>query len=128
MRVAKVFANAFESGKLLGFADIIFSLTDGGNGCMTIRGYKIFKGNNGGIQVGLPSKKDDKGEYRPLVSMDFENEDAKAFMDHVTEEVAKAYAAALKVKKDGGNTGSNNSGTGSSVPSGGGIDDDDIPF
>ena len=121
MRVAKVFANKYESGKLLGFADIIFSLTDGGNGCLTIRGFKIFKNEKGsGIQVGLPSKKDDKGEYRPLVSMDFENEDGKAFMNHLTEEVVKAYnSAPAKGEKKQGDAQAQN---------GGGIGDEDIPF
>jgi len=126
MRVAKVFAKRYESGKLLGFADIIFSLADGGNGCMTIRGFKIFKNEKGGgIQVGLPSKQDDKGEYRPLVSMDFENEDAKAFMNHLTDEVAKAYnnAPARGEKKQ---SSAPNSET--NTDSGGGIGSDDIPF
>ncbi len=116
MRVAKVFPpKRLNSGKLLGFTDIMFSLSDNGNGCMTIRGFKIFKGQNGGVQVGLPSRKDGE-EYYPLVSMDFDNKDAKAFMDHVTEEVAKVY-----------NAGPTKSST-ETTNSGGGIDDSDIPF
>ena len=123
MRVAKVFPNKYESGNLLGFADIIFSLSDGGNGCMTIKGFKIFKNQNGsGIQVGLPSKPSEvKGEYRPLVKLDFDNEDAKAFMDHVTEEVAKAYYNAPpkdQKKQDASKSDSVNNG----------ISDEDVPF
>jgi len=120
MRVAKVFQpKKLNSGKMLGFVDISFSLTDGGNGCLTIRGFKIFKGKDGGIQVGLPSRKEGN-EYYPLVSMDFENEDAKAFMNHVTEEVARAYNAAPSQ----GPT----ENTSSTSSSGGGITDEDLPF
>lgn len=114
MRVAKVFPpKKLSSGKMLGFVDIIFSLVDGGDGCLTIRGFKIFKGNNGGIQVGLPSRKEGN-EYFPLISMDFDKSEAKAFMDHVCEEVAKVYNATPATD----NTQKSNKG----------IKDEDIPF
>ena len=117
MRVAKVFPpKKINSGKMLGFVDIMFSLSDDSDGCMTIRGFKIFKGSNGGIQMGLPSRKDGD-EYYPLISMDFDKNDAKALMNHITEEVAVVYNAAPS--KDS---------TDNSNNSGGGIDDSDIPF
>ena len=122
MRVAKVFPpkRLNNSGKLLGFTDIMFSLTDGGNGCLTIRGFKIFRGDNGMIQVGLPSRKDGT-EYYPLVQMDFENEDAKAFMNHVVEEVARAYNSSPE-KTTTSSVSSNDTSGGS------GIEEQDIPF
>jgi DNA-binding cell septation regulator SpoVG len=119
MRVAKVFPKKYEKGALLGFADIIFSLTSGGNGCLTVRGFKIFRGKDGGgIQVGLPAKKEENGEWYPVISADTENnEDARAFLDHVTEEVARAYNAISSDQKKSSNAGN-----------GPGISDDDIPF
>ena len=115
MRVAKVFPpKKVTSGKLLGFTDIVFSLVDDGDGCMTIRGWKIFKGNNGAIQVGLPSRKDGN-EYFPLISMDFDKPEAKAFMDHVSEEVAKVYNATASDETTSGKKKAE-------------IEQDDIPF
>jgi DNA-binding cell septation regulator SpoVG len=117
MRVAKVFPKPHEKGQLLGFADIIFSLTSGGNGCLTIRGFKVFKGKDGsGIQVGLPSKKETNGEWYPIMSADQENEDAKAFLNHVTDQVARVFNNAKKAAP---------AQESNSSP---GIDDGDIPF
>ena len=100
MRAVKVFVNRHKSGKLLGFADVIFALSDGGNGCITIKGFKIFKGQDDiGLQVGLPSRKDDKGEYHPLVWMDFDNEDAKVFMNHITDVITREYHNPTNTRK-----------------------------
>ena len=112
MRVAKVFPpKKLNSGKLLGFVDILFALSDGGDGCMTIRGWKIFKGDNGRIQVGPPATKNGN-DYFPVMNFNFEKEDAKALMNHITEEVAKTY---------------NNSDS-SEPTSKKGVSSDDVPF
>jgi len=95
MRVEKVWINKFKSGKLLGFADIMFSLRDDGNGIFTIKGFKIFRDDDGnGVQVALPSKKEENGKYYPLVSVNIEDPDGVAFMDHIKEKVAIAYQGA----------------------------------
>jgi len=121
MKVAKVFVNKYNKGKLLGFCDIIFALNEGGNGCLTIRGFKIFKDDNGnGIQVATPSKKEDNGQYYPLVKLDFDNQDAKDFMNHIKDEVTKAYnGAGDSAKKHQSNNSSD---------AGSGIGEGDIPF
>lgn len=95
MRVEKVWVNKFQSGKLLGFADILFSLREGGNGILNIKGFKIFRDDNGsGLQVALPSKKDDKGGYLPLLTLAKDDPDSVAFMDHLKEKVSIAYNSA----------------------------------
>lgn len=92
MRVAKVWINKFQSGKLLGFADVLFSVREGGNGVLNIKGFKIFRDDDsGGIQIALPSRKDDKGEYRPLVHLNKEDPDATELMNHIKEKISVAY-------------------------------------
>jgi len=118
MKVAKVWLNKYESGKLLGFADITFSLTDGGDGCFTVRGWKIFKDDNGGITVATPSKKDEKdGKYYPLVQILDENTDGQALLAHVKEAVAMKFNNMGAKKHENQNSGV-----------GGGIEEGDIPF
>ena len=89
----KVLTNA---GKLLGFANIQFSLLDEGDGCLTINDWRIFQGDNGEVTVGVPSKRDenDKSKYYNTLFLDTEKPEASDFLNHVTEEVAKAYRVA----------------------------------
>jgi len=119
MRVAKAFVKKYESGKLLGFADVIFNLTGEGDGCVTIKSFKIFKKDEGGIQLGMPAPKNEKGEYFPVLKIDIEKPDGKEFLDHLTEEIYKAYNGK---SSDGPQTPNQNNN------SGGGIGSDDIPF
>ena len=117
MQVSKVWVNPYEKGKLLGFADVKFALKNGGQGCMTWRGFKLFKDDSGEIQLGLPTRevmKDGKKEYFPVINLDKDNADCEELMSHITAEVVKAYQAKLNEGPSGG----------SSEPSG----DDDIPF
>lgn len=117
MQVSKVWVNPYEKGKLLGFADIKFKLSDNGQGCMTWTGVRLFKDDDGEIQLGLPTReamKDGKKEYFPVIKMDKEDKDCQSLMSHITSEVVKAYEEKLSEGNSGGGT------------SGGG--DDDIPF
>jgi len=117
MQVSKVWINPYEKGKLLGFADVKFKLSNNGQGCMTWRGFKLFKDDGGEIQLGLPSRevmKDGKKEYFPVINLDKENKDCQELLSHITSEVVKAYEEKLNEGSSGG------------APSSGG--DDDIPF
>jgi len=120
MRVAKVFINKFSSGKMRGFANVRFSLTDGGDGCVTISGFKVFEGQDG-LWVAAPSRKDDKsGEWKPLVDFYMKDADAEAFKKHIDEEVIRAY-----LNKDDSQPAQS---ANSQASSGGGIAEEDIPF
>ena len=68
-----------KPGKLLGFADVTFSLVDGGPGVLTIKGFRIFKDDkNNGVSVALPSQfNQQKGEWYKTVLVDYENPEAK---------------------------------------------------
>ncbi len=94
MKVTKVWINQYEKGNLLGYANIQFSLLDSGDGCMTIRDWSIWSNDNV-ITVGMPSKPNPKeeGKYFNSVTLDTEKPEASDFLNHVTEEVAKAYRA-----------------------------------
>jgi len=133
MKVAKVFPpTKYESGKLVGFCDIMFNLTDDGNGCLTMKGFKIFKDDkNGGVSVAMPSTKNVKdGEWYPTVKLDVENQDAKDLLDNIQSAVNVAWGNLTnQASKHKANNNNNNGDNGYDIGySGGGIDDSDLPF
>lgn len=104
MKVTNVWVREYKSGALLGFADVQFSLDDGNESHMTWKGFKLFQGDNGDIQIGLPSKKDDKGKkdektgkdiYHPVITIPFSedqpNNVGKAFFEEMRAACEKAY-------------------------------------
>ena len=103
MKVSKVFINTkYSKGKLLGFADISFSLSEGGRGCMLIKGFKLFK-DEVGIQVAMPSKEvmvDGERRFYPLIKLDPENEDSKQFMDYLNDKVTVEYKKAKEQQSE----------------------------
>ena len=103
MKVTNVWVKKYEVGKLLGFADVQFSLDDSDEGHMVMKGFKLFQGKEG-LQVGLPSKKDEQGKtdektgkvlYHPVVTIptseDRPNEVGKQFLEHIRGAVETAY-------------------------------------
>ena len=78
MRIARVFVTKYPKGKMLGFADVFFSLDDSTSSHMTWKGFKLFQSDDGSIQIQLPSKKDERGKvdeqsgkpiYYPVISI-----------------------------------------------------------
>jgi len=92
MKVTKVWFNKFESGKFLGFATVQFALTASGDGCMQVKDFKVWKRDEGGIDVSFPSTQDKKDpkKYYETVRFDLENPDAQKLVDEIKAEVAKA--------------------------------------
>jgi hypothetical protein len=91
MKVNKVFFHGYKSGKMLGFADIQFSIFDGDEGLITIKGWKVFQ-NDDGISVQAPAtKKDGKTgpEYFPTI-MFSKDSVADEFVNEINIRVAKA--------------------------------------
>jgi hypothetical protein len=93
MKVKNVFFHGYKSGKMLGFADIQFSIYDGDEGLVTIKGWKVFE-NDDGIGVQAPAtKKDGKAgpEYFPTIvfTKDSVSED---FLNEIKIRVQKAVA------------------------------------
>jgi hypothetical protein len=64
MKVKNAVFYEHSSGKMLGFADVQFALYDGDEGLMTIKGWKVFRGDNGDVSVQPPATKKD-GESGP---------------------------------------------------------------
>lgn len=118
MEVTNVRINRYQKGSLLAFADIQF------DGCMTIKGWKLFKGREGrDYDVRPPSEPDKKGEtdengklkYWPFVWIDTKNgETGKRLIGHITDSVVREYNSG----------GSSQSGRGQNWPE----DGDDVPF
>lgn len=118
MQVSKVWITKVDFGKMKAFADVEFSLIDGGESAMTWKGFRLFDGDNG-QWLGMPSQKVEKdGEtnYFDIIKFTKDNEEATAFMTHILEEVQKAYV--------GTNAGGKNK-KAKPEPDGSGIDDDD---
>jgi hypothetical protein len=94
LKITKIFARKYESGKLAGFADIQFALSEDGPGCLTIKGFKLFRNDDGEIWVALPSNKDEKDptKYFPTVIVDKEKEDGKKFLAYLNTKAQEAYA------------------------------------
>jgi hypothetical protein len=132
LKVTKVWVHKYASGKLMGFADVQFSLDGGDETHMTWKGFKLFQSKNGGVEIGLPSRKDEKSEtdengkpkYHPVITIVREEEGGgpgNDLLEHIRAEVETAYFA----KESEGNGG----GKGKSKPKdSSGIGDDDVPF
>ena len=69
----------------------------------------------------MPAPKTQNGDYFPVLKIDIEKPDGKEFLDHLTEEVYKAYNGQP-------NSGENSQSQGSNAGGTGGIGADDIPF
>ena len=103
LKVVVAWPKKYVSGKLLGFCDVGLSL-DGGTERyhMIWTGLKIFQGKDG-IQVGLPSKKDEKGnkddngnvKWHDVIKLPNSEEkpnlEGLAFMADLNQVVAAAY-------------------------------------
>jgi DNA-binding cell septation regulator SpoVG len=109
MQVSKVFVHPYQSGRLLGFADVILSLDDSKQPHMTWSGVKLFQSDNGGVHIGLPSKKDEKGKvdenqkpiYHPVIKLARDEENpgpADAFYEMLRVECEKAYKSMSEEK------------------------------
>ena len=91
--------NKFKgNGKLIGFADIMFSLVDDGDAVLTLNGWKVFDGENG-IFAAPPSEKVDiknketgeiETKWFDKVLFDKEDENAREVLKSINEVVAKA--------------------------------------
>jgi DNA-binding cell septation regulator SpoVG len=142
MKVSKVWINAYSSGKLIGFADVAFTVDDEDPRAqhMVWKGFKLFQGDHGTIQVALPSRKDENGKtengrpvYYPVISIKRAKEGeektrADAFFEYLQGEIEKEY----QNMKSGGNNnqGSSQQPRNNNQPAAntGNVGDDDIPF
>ena len=130
MKVSKVWVKKWQKGKLLGFADIDFSLDNSNAKHVTWKGFKLFEGDNG-IQISLPSKKDEEGKlddngkprYYPVIYITKEETGGPGadFLEMLRTEVEKAYHSLDKQSKGPTTTQGGNGGSGE-------VGDDDIPF
>lgn len=131
LKVTKVWVNKYASGKLLGFADVHFSLDGGDTSHMVWKNFKIFQGKDGSIQIGLPQRKDEEGKkdengkviYYPLITITREEEGGPGndLLEHIRAEVELAYH---KKSTDGDKPKPGKSKSSSDS----GIGDDDVPF
>ncbi len=133
LKVVNVFPHKYVSGKLLGFADVQFSLDGSDTAQMTWRGFKLFQGKDGGVQIGLPQRKDEKGEldengkikYHPVVTIVREEDGGPGndLLELIRSEVETAY---YKLEANGGQAKAKpTKGAGGNSD---GIGDDDVPF
>jgi hypothetical protein len=69
MKVKRVYFHGYKSGKMLGFADIQFSIYDGDDGLITIKGWKVFQSDDGVSVMPPATKKDGQSgpEYFPTI-------------------------------------------------------------
>ena len=82
MDITAVKVNKFTSGKLRAFADVTF------DNKLTIKGYKVFDGNNG-LFVAFPSRQDKDGKYVDMVWCD-----DKEFKEEIQRMVLDEYNSA----------------------------------
>jgi DNA-binding cell septation regulator SpoVG len=131
LKVTKVWPHKYTSGKLLGFADVAFSLDGSDERHMTWKGFKLFQGNDGSIQIGLPSRKDEKGEtdektgrvkYHPVIVLSKEEGGGVCtdFLEDLRQKMEAAYLA-LGDEEKGKTTPSNDGPQGTTIG-------DDLPF
>lgn len=121
MQIVKVFITPYESGKFLGYANILFSVNPGGNGCLRIPGFSMFRDEEkGNISVAMPSQKGNDGKYSPLIQLTKEDPDAQTFYSQIQEEVNKEYMR-IKGQRE---TSSNNQNSNQSN----GFQNNDLPF
>lgn len=128
LKVTNVWPKKYVSGKLLGFADVQFSLDGSEDGAhMVWKGLKMFQGD-GRIEVALPSKRDDKGAtddnnniiWRDIIYLPKldENPAGKEFLEHVRAAVEHAYNGIASGGNQKSKTSSHNTAA----------DDDGVPF
>jgi len=130
MKVTKVWPHKYVSGKLLGFADVAFSLDGNDEQHMIWKGFKLFQSNDGGIQIGFPSRKDDKEKldekgkiiYHPVIIVTKEENGGPGndFIEMVRQEIETAYYALDTQEVKSKETTVSNGPTG--------IEDEDLPF
>ena len=121
MEVTKVEIKSYQKGSMLAFVNLEF------DSCMTIKGWKLFKGREGAeYDLGYPSEADKKGakdddgrlKYWNFVFIDTKNgETGKKLLGHIKDRVIEAY--------EGSGTNSSPGPQGNNWPSN---DDEDIPF
>jgi len=95
MRVVDVKFREYKTGKMLGFANVMFSFTKNGDGAVWVNGFTVFDRENGQIDVSFPStkEKDKNGEikWRKVFWFVEGNEEAGRWKEHVREEVQSHY-------------------------------------
>ena len=92
MKATFVKFRPFNKGKRLGFANIGFSLRDGGDAVVFVNGFTVFRDDqDGGISVAMPATKekdkDGNDKYWPVIFPKKENAEAEAWVRHITEAV-----------------------------------------
>ena len=108
MKVTNVWVKKYPSGKLLGFADVQLSLDNSDEGHMVWKGFKIFQGKDK-VQIGLPSKKDEKGNtddngrpiYHPVITVPVSDEKPNPVGAKFLEELRVAVEAAYNKEASG---------------------------
>lgn len=130
MKVVNVDVKKVDFGnKMRAFADVTLSLLDDGDGCITLRGFRLFDGANGPF-LAMPSEKvtikdketgKDEIKWFDRIYIDKEVEEGKALLDAITEAVVvdcnsqgEAKTKSAKKKAD--------------TAAGGSPEDDDIPW
>ena len=84
----------FSSGKMLGFAAVMFAFNEGEDAVIQLDGFKLFRATDGGIQVALPSTLDKKGEYKNIFyPLQKESESFQNWMESISNLVSQKYAA-----------------------------------
>jgi DNA-binding cell septation regulator SpoVG len=99
LKVAKMNVYPYDKGgKMVAFLDVTFSLLEGGDGVLVVRGCKIFRSDDGGYNVALPSRKDEKdpNKYYPIISIDKEKAEGQELISYLNQEATKAYNARVR--------------------------------
>jgi DNA-binding cell septation regulator SpoVG len=111
MEVTDVKIREYEKGSMLGFVSIWL------DGCMELKGFKLFKGKEGRkYDIGLPSEKDKAGKkdengndkYWPLVYIDLKKESGKLLMNSIKDSIIKKYEGSSHSDINTTNTQNNN--------------------
>ena len=93
--------------KMRAWVNFTFALTDDGDGCITMRGFRLFEGQNG-LFLNMPSEKaevknketgETETKWFDRVWFDPKKDDSKALLEKMTEEAIKWYNAGQKAKK-----------------------------
>lgn len=128
MQVSKVWITPFEKNKFRGYANISFSLRQGGNGCFTISGFSLFADEQTGqINVAMPSKPKKEGNgWDPIMNLKKDDPDSNALYNQIQEEVRKAYNK--EVAKRSGNQPQQQSIPSNQSNMNGSFQHEDLPF
>lgn len=120
MKVAEVEVNVKEFGKMKAFVNVIFRLLEEGDGCITIRGFRLFDGANGHF-LAMPSEKTviknsetgkEEIKYYDRMYFDYKIPEANALLEEMTQAAVIAYKAKIESNNSqttSEDTGSNNS-------------------